>query len=332
MYNFLILSLFSGMIELGTVFLGIHLNAPIPVIISLPLYYQLGNLMMNYIPKKKQICIVMSITVLILSIFSRTNYYYLSLTVQLIFSSFCIQITRDKHKKNCPTWLKRSFRITGFALSPLMLFEKGQLILITSITFCLFLLFHSSDVLSHQKPKNNEISFVMIFHQVHYFAYTYIMPIYLFQITQNYMISASIFAITWIIYLLPQTIAEKYNMRNYKKIFLGCHTLLALCMGSMTLSFYKEKQLLLLLFWLLTGLGGGSVFCIKHLTQKYKSIDMDLSENIGHVLGPLIAIIICAIFPNKEATLLTAFSCVSVIITLILATFNIQKENINHYE
>lgn len=40
--------------------------------------------------------------------------------IQVMAASMCIQMARAAQKNNCPAWLKRSFRIGGFVLSPVM--------------------------------------------------------------------------------------------------------------------------------------------------------------------------------------------------------------------
>jgi len=93
---------------------------------------------------------------------------------------------------------------------------------------CLIFLLNSSDTLDldqSRKTKSNQLSYVMIFHQAHYFVYTYIMPIYIFQITRSYIWTAIAFAIIWIVYLIPEEVEKKYKI-NYKKMFFVCHTFL----------------------------------------------------------------------------------------------------------
>ncbi len=326
MYSFLLLSSLSGIVELGSVFLGIHLGVPIPKVISFPLFYQLGNLMMNIIPNKRSVRITLSIIIVILTIFSSTKCEYISLSIQLALTSFCIQAARNTYKKKCSVSLKRIFRISGFLFSPLMLLFNGQLVIIVSAIICLILT--QKNVVSltpHPNYDCKTISFVMIFHQMHYFVYTYIMPIYLFQITNSYIISGIAFAVTWVVYILPQTIASKYNLTCYSFMFFVCHSFLAICMLMMALASLQENYLLVLLFWLLTGLGGGSVFCIKNLSNRYSQINMELSENIGHSIGPVIAIVLCTLFPEKEVTYLSFASFGFVLIALTIATA-IRKE------
>lgn len=156
------------------------------------------------------------------------------------------------------------------------------------------------------------------------------MPIYLFQITNSYIISGIAFAITWIVYILPQAIASKYNFTCYTLMFFVCHAFLAICMGAIALSSLEGNYGLVLIFWLLTGLGGGSVFCIKRLSNKYSQTSMELSENIGHSIGPAIAIILCMIFPSKEITYLSFTSFCFVLTALIIAAVITQKEKYNN--
>lgn len=331
MYYFLLLSSLSGIVELGSVFLGIYLGFPTPMVFLFPLFYQLGNLMMNIIPQKKTIYVTLCITIIALTIFSSTKYFLIPLAIQFALTSFCIQAVRDTQKKKCPVLLKRIFRISGFILAPITILFNGQLVMMICATVCLIL---APKISIHSNPRQDcvskPISLVMIFHQMHYFVYTYIMPIYVFQIINSYIVSGIAFAITWIVYLLPQAIASKYNFTCYTFMFFVCHAFLAICMGAMALSSLEGNCGLVLVFWLLTGLGGGSVFCIKRLSNKYSQTSMELSENIGHSIGPAIAIILCMIFPGKEITYLSFTSFGFVLAALIIATLIIQKEKNNN--
>lgn len=336
MFNFLILSLFSGVIELGAVYIGIVHKLPMHLIIILPLFYQTGNLMMSLIPPKPSLNIILAGIVCFLSLaYCRYPTLWI-LAIQLAFSSYCIQLTRAQHKSICPTWLKRSFRIAGFALSPIMLLGDGQLILPLSMLLCVFLVY--KDIIAQSKDKKIirgketkviGISMVMIFHQMHYFVYTYIMPIYIYQMTGNIIISGLIFSATWVVYLLPQTFAEKFNIINYKKIFFICHIFLGLCMACIAISAYFNKIMYVLFFWLLTGFGGGSVFCIRYLSKKYEFTDMDFSENIGHFFGPLVAVVLCFLFTEHIFAILPFISCIFVIVALIFSLYIVKEA---HYE
>lgn len=331
MYCFLILSFLSGIIELGSVYLGVNLGLPLHQIIALPLFYQIGNLMTNVLPKKES-----SGTIFVVGVGLLTAAYYLYssfsiLAIELIGSSYCIQLARARYKSTCPTWLKRSFRIGGFTLSPVMTFGNGQIVILFSMLFCLGLIFATTKFQKFEKSENAEhgkigISSIMIFHQMHYFVYTYIMPIYVYQLTASAFLSSLAFSATWVIYLIPQTIAENLDCVNYKKMFFFCHLFLGLCMGVMAVSVYFHKTAIVLVAWLLTGLGGGSVFCISHLCKKYESLSMDFSENIGHFLGPLVAVVLCYIIEESAIVFLSSVSAIFVIIALTISLYIMRKE------
>lgn len=331
MFNFLILSFLSGVIELGVIYLGIVQNFSIYLIIMLPFFYQMGNLMISILPKRKTLDAIFSWTVCFLSIIYYIYPNFGILAIQLAFSSYCLQLMRVHHKSSCPAWLKRSFRIAGFALSPIMIWGRGQVILLLSSLFCIFLINKDAIVQGENKKMFQKwnvqitgISMVMVFHQLHYFVYTYIMPILVYKMTESIITSSLVFSVTWIVYLLPQTIAEKLNITNYKKMFFFCHLFLAACMATIAISAYFCNTTIVLLFWLLTGFGGGSVFCIKYLCKKYESINMDFSENIGHFVGPLIAAYFCHMTTEYIFVVLPAISCFFVIIALILSIHTVR--------
>lgn len=333
MFNFLILSFLSGVIELGAIYLGIVQKLPVYLIIMFPLFYQTGNLMVSILPKKISLDVIFAVIGFFLS---AVNYIYPNLgilPIQLALSSYCIQIVRARHKSSCPAWLKRSFRIAGFALSPIMIWNRGQIIFLLSSLFCIFLINkdviaqgENKKIIQERKAQITGISIVMVFHQLHYFVYTYIMPIFVYEMTESIIMSSLAFSVTWIVYLLPQTIAERLNIADYKKMFFFGHLFLAVCMATIAISAYFYDTTIVLLFWLLTGLGGGSVFCIKHLCKRYESIDMDFSENIGHFIGPLVAVFFCYMTTKYVLIVLPAISCFFVIIALIVSLYVINKE------
>ena len=338
MISFLVLSLLSGVIELGGIYLGITWDLPNHSIIMLPLFYQVGNLLTSILPSKTSGSIAVIGTVCLLCGIYNWHPSFWILAVQLALCSYCIQIVRLQNKSVCATWLKRSFRIAGFALSPIMCLKDGQAVILLSIMLCVFSLVKEvlfQKVGNESSPRKEhrpaKISMVMVFHQLHYFVYTYIIPIYVHQKTGSIAISALLFSLSWVIYLAPQTIAEKLHIVHYKTMFFCCHIFLGLCMAAISISAHFDSMGMVLLFWLLTGFGGGSVFCISHLYKRYASINIDFSENIGHFLGPVIAIFLCHGADGNIFAILPAVSCLFVMMTLLFALYVIRKEG-KHYE
>lgn len=75
-----------------------------------------------------------------------------------------------------------------------------------------------------------------------------------------------------------------------------------------------------LVLWILTGLGGGTVFCIEKIFKKiniYNKYSIDTSENYGHVAGLISGILIFNFFKSYEATII--FSSLCALLTAFLA-------------
>jgi len=194
MIIFLIMSFISASLELGTVFYGLNTQLPVYDIVLLPLFYQIGNFMMSIkvIPDRKKTYLSISAVSFILCAVNFVHFTYLSFAVQLVLCSFCLQKAREMCKKNsCPKMIKRLFRTMGFAASPCIMLLNGRFILVitfvaTLISFCVFMGIEDSrkDTTVHSK-KIRGTAFIMIFHQMHYFTYAYIMPIYFYHVLLN---------------------------------------------------------------------------------------------------------------------------------------------------
>lgn len=148
----------------------------------------------------------------------------------------------------------------------------------------------------------------MVFHQMHYFSYCYVLPCLFYLMLKDYgysdisacLIAAFMFAFSWVVYLMPQWISEKSTKKiNYFQIFLAGHSILALIMLAMSWLSYMKMYTPLVILWCLTGFGGGTVFCIQHLSTEYEKTDLKFSEDIGHALGTIFSIGICCCFDDN---------------------------------
>lgn len=334
MLFFLLLSFLSGTVELGAVYLGITMQQPVYIIMLFPLFYQIGNVLMDIIPRKKTLHVWFLIIVGVLIVINSLHFSYYLFCIQLLCSSYCLQLYRLKYKKKCPTWLKRCFRIGGFAASPIMTIFHGQIVFSLVFLLCLSVHLVSKEVTNateiteynDAQDERKHLSTVMLFHQLHYFVYTYVMPIYMFRLSGSIILSALSFSITWVVYLLPQVLTDKYRLKNFRIIFFCCHLFLLLCLVLIGVGFCTNNPVVALAGWFFTGLGGGSVFCISHLTRYYETIKMDYSENLGHFGGPFIAFILCRIYLDDAPNILPFVSAMCVFLALLFALNAIMRE------
>ncbi len=317
MVHFLALSLLSGALELGSLFYALEIQAPIPLLF--PLVYQMGNLLFLpafVTPRRAQGLCILGLALAV----PRTPDLFLP---ALLAASLCIQAARAEQKSACPTWLKRTFRIGGFLFSPLTAMLPG-LIMACCLLTAWTALAHGKE--SHATGGTSLLP-VMMFHQMHYFVYAYIMPAWVLGRTGSLLAAAVSFALTWVVYLIPQIVAERAKHISYCAMFFACHGFLLFVMAAMCITAALDWPWVLMTLWVLTGLGGGSVFCIQELTPACRNTDMTLSESAGHVLGCLTAVCLSRIVPGRlMIPVLTGSSCVFVGLTLLSAWKMAKRE------
>lgn len=325
---FLFLSLLSGVLELGSVWYAWNTGFSTTGILLFALLYQTGNLLC--IPRlvTRRSIAALGIAGLLLSAGNLFLNSLVLLGVEIVIASLCIQAARSKHKSQCPAWLKRTFRIAGFLLAPVFIVSP-RLSAALCLSAATAAALSGRQDMPHQVndvQKPTSLSLVMLFHQMHYFTYTYIMPLSIASLTGSIMAGAISFALTWVVYLLPQTLAEYCGNTAWRRMFFIGHGFLALVMAGLGAAFSLGNTIAVMVFWMLTGLGGGTVFCIKHLTRRYETMDMTFSENLGHTLGPLTAILAINVLTGQETVILPAISCAFVCLTLIFATLIVRRE------
>lgn len=321
---FLLLSLLSGTLELGTLYLAYISGASAWQLFVLPMCYQLGNLLsvLGTVTCRRARALgtgAVGAAVTILLFPGKVPFI-----AAVSLSSLCIQAARSNRKADCPTWLKRTFRIGGFLLAPIMARLPGAV-----LTLCLLLpaaALWTCPPEQQARAARSPMVPVMVLHQMHYFVYTYIMPAWVCAKTGSLALSAAAFALTWIVYLIPQVTAERMGGILPRRTFFICHTFLAVAMGVMCLGAAADSIAPLCTAWILTGLGGGSVFCIKDLTASCRETDLTLSENVGHVLGTACAIPVSVAAQNASVAALTGSSCLLVCLTLLSAANLCRKE------
>lgn len=317
MVYFLALSLLSGALELGSLFYALEVQAPVPLLF--PLVYQLGNLL--FLPalvtsrRARGLCLLG----LALALPGSPGLFLPA----LLAASLCVQAARAEQKSACPAWLKRTFRIGGFLFSPLTAMLPG-LILACCLLTAWAALVRGREV---PAPVDTTLLPVMVFHQMHYFVYAYIMPAWVLNRTGSLLAAAAAFALTWIVYLVPQAAAERAKHISHRAVFFTCHSFLLLVMAAMCAAAALDRPWTLTALWVLTGLGGGSVFCIQKLTSACRNADLTFSENVGHALGCLTAVCLSCTVPGRlMIPVLTSSSCTFVGLALLSAWKAVRRE------
>lgn len=306
---FLILSFISGFIELGVIFLAIDYSMSILQIIGVGLAYQIGNIIPNPIRINKLYAIMSSIiSICILCGSLLYGIRYILFFISIICMSSNVQLIRCVVKENISTTLKRSFRIAGFFISILISIELMIIVnIIILIIICRSTIENKKIIIL--KPRIKKMSIIMIIHQIHYFSYSYFLIILLRNIMlECTLMSISItFILGWISYI---SISHFLRKDKYKIYFILGHTFLAIILLLMSYT-YNSNELIVL--WVMTGLGGGTVFCVKKVDlltkDKLNNDDLVFAENIGHILGVVVGMLAYALTNSIRIPIVVAAIC-----------------------
>lgn len=336
---FLMLSTITALLECGPVFLGICLGYSPGQLLSLCLAYQFGNLFP--VPFRLPRNALMGITflaaiLLVLAGFSTELplLQWILYLAGLMLLSCTTQSIRAKIKGQAGTVKKRLCRVAGFFLAPLMSYIPHLILLIC----CLIVLsalrhtpekaFRSDTVsISCNIVLKNSCYKIMLWHQLHYFIYAYAMILLVYDRTNKPFGTMLLFAGTWLTYLMteplltrihPNLLGRLSSRSLYTAIILGGHSFLLFLL----LLIPNVSTISLIILWILTGFGGGTVFAITALCKQsaaYEKKHLELTENIGHFAGTAFAALFGALFPQNLSSLsYVSALCVIVVLALTL--------------
>jgi hypothetical protein len=303
---YLALSALSGFLELGGVAIPIRENGAFLEALAIGACYQFATVIADTVSfGRKGYCLVLTLGF----IFSLLTLKWHSLIFgAIILMGITIQLLRDATGRvsNVASWKKRVARIVGFSSAGffdrnLLAGIGGVLAVLTVFAFSLVKLPVQKAPL-RQRLRGGKISIVMMIHQSHYFAYAYTVPFIFISIHKLLGFKfAGAYALGWLTYTFAF------------RVFDAGRPLISLVIGHLLTSasllmmyVYAENLWLFLLISLISGLGGGTVFCITVLRRRWgeEKVDMTVWENWGHVIGVLLAIFVVALGQDPTSCLI----------------------------
>ena len=347
---FLILSAMTALLECGSIFLGKCLGYSPGGILTLCLAYQFGNLFpIPFCLRKKALLngTYLAFVLLCIARFldTRPPFQWTFYLIGIMTLSCAMQSVRSEMKAQTSTDRKRTARIVGFALAPVMMYAPC-LILSVCCLIVLFSLKHTIQASASDSRLsaffkamvNNDCCKIMLWHQLHYFIYAYAMILVAYQIIGKPFLTMLLFACTWLTYLLTEPVI-KYVCRCCPKLIYDAKSL----SGNTTIIVIGHTFLLLILLllpnvsggvfiplWILAGFGGGTVFAISALCRQsstYRKEYLTFTENIGHFAGTAVAVLWISLFPQniRHISYLSAI-CVFIVLLLSIKKYLSRKE------
>lgn len=306
--GYLLMSYISGFLELGAVIYAIRSAQPLYLVAVMGLAYQLGALVKG--PFKLgawQYCAILAAS-LVIAFFSQSSPSLLFLAVMLL--SVGIQGVREILSKlgKVSTPVKRLSRVAGFACSGL--FSPQCLPAMAGLSLLVTVLLGEQ---AEQVCRTNRewgfrptpLGWLMTIHQSHYFSYAYVIPVLLVcGHGVDSKVAGFLFCIGWFSYILAQKV---FGERALVFTFAAGHVLASLCLLGLFL-WYDQSLLVVLALWFLTGFGGGTVYCLRRLSEKSTTdkSDLDQWENLGHILGVILSIFVLVLSTPRQAFLVAS--------------------------
>jgi len=205
------------------------------------------------------------------------------------------------------TFIKRVSRVLGFALSgffSLPVFIGLACIVVTVLIVLRRQIDSVNFLIIANKWRPNFIEFTMLVHQSHYFTYAYFIPFLFFQgHAIDFSLLGPLFCIGWISYSLTPIIFGKQP--TIRTLVIG-HLLASATL--FMIFWFSRSFTYVTLAWFFSGFGGGTVFCLTklHKQEADNESDLDLWENIGHITGLIISLLIILISGRLNNVFLAA--------------------------
>lgn len=311
---YLILSFLSGVFETGVFTAGL-IGFGISMGLALALAYQVGCLARNPLRLSLKGAACTLCCSLPLLLVSRDSIWAM-LTVTALMSAG-VQGAREwllPVRTTVPISTKRIVRVSGFVCGIMGGFAIGlSLLAYVSVAASLAVLPMAVRqvrkvpwVSLNRRFTSGSCGWIMLFHQIHYFAYAYVLLAILFApesqcsgepILWQPLKASGWFALGWFSYISGKwLLKEKLKMSALPAAITG-HLWVASCLICMAL--FHEHHFVLGLAWVLGGFGGGSVYALKELAKENACIaDLELWEHWGHVIGVSLSLASILIFPR----------------------------------
>ncbi|MCX6632361.1 MAG: hypothetical protein NTW28_32530 [Candidatus Solibacter sp.] len=311
----------SGFIELGGVMFAARRGLPIPSVIAFGLTYQLGALFQN--PMELTGRQYRGMVAVAAAAACASFWDFRLLWISLLLLGAGLQGLREEAVRRAPvgTLQKRIARIAGFSvagwLNPALVIASSLSIILIAAVLRRWPNQADQTTRPVRRPNLSLFACVMVLHQMHYFAYCYALPILFLRVHGLNPVSAALaFAIGWISYsFAPSVLARVPTLTVVVAGHVGVSAMLLFAASNL------HNLPMLLAAWFASGFGGGTVFGIRRLAVEWRTGDtkatLDMWENVGHVLGVLLAICLTLVASRVDILFLAAAGLASAVASIL---------------
>lgn len=314
----------SSLAELAPIVTLLHHGASLSLILAAGLAYQTGGAMARWLPGKRSSWSVAILLAGALITFTPVGHGAWFLAIAAL--AWGLQSARRHHARARPdespsTAQKRAARVVGFVGAAIIPFWVSVAAILACTLAACALRFENASAL-RPRLTGHPVEAVMILHQTHYFIYCYGLLLILSELAGGPNYVGLWFGLGWLTYLSAERLWS--SMPLSRALILG-HIFVALTLTG--LAVFGRESWSAVTLWVLTGLGGGTVYCLSglHRSTGGSPEALDLAEDIGHVGGAAIALT-AALVVGLDAWALAGLGGLLALATIIL--FAAKRSNL----
>lgn len=298
----------ASLLELGPIAGLLYWHQGILPVLAAGLAYQVGNLMPRpaVITGRLAIGIAASLgaTLLLFIPLAHPLWFFAIAVLSWTLQAVRRNITAKEGSDLPTTAQKRGARVAGFVVATLTPMPIWLALVLLAIAVTLPLVHPRTDSISRDRRiVGHRLEWTMLFHQTHYFSYAYAVPLLVASPALGGVPLTGVwFAFGWVSYLSAETLWRRLPPFP---VFIGGHLFLTIVLVLLTLM--SAAPWVSVALWILSGFGGGTVYCLAllHKRERLPHTNLERAEDAGHLLGVTFALA-CVYFLNWSANLLPA--------------------------
>ena len=354
---FALIMISTGILEYGWIFNGIGHALPLYEILCCPLAYYLGKMFPKPVTLPKTVLNIMAVISLIITILSpllkmpvMTNF------IRILLLSIVIHSMKDGFQQNANSFFKRLLYAIGGIMSILAVDIPDILFLLIGITALIGLQgydikilmsdqeeyedyfdvkiyrtnrYHQSFGITHGKSRGG-YSAVMLFHTLCYYCYIHISLIAILSTFDSFhtfsgneilLFVFGILAIFFspLFFRVDNTVTPIFYIGNI------------IVFSILIIMSFLEVNSVFVTLYLLSVMGKGMDCTITKKsmrTNKFDETSMNISQNIGYILGIVMAVIISMTFADTAQTIMLILGAISIVLSMLCMLLTELKQRI----
>lgn len=285
----------ASLLELGPIAALLYQGHDITAVLLAGLAYQVGNAAPRPLQHPLALGVIALAAALVLYLASPASASWLTAIAALSWTLQAVRRNVAAQSAPTPTAHKRVARVAGFILATLAPMAVWLALTLAGLALALTRMRKGAAAEADVGTKAwTHLEWTMVAHQTHYFSYAYAIPVLIADPLLGGVGAAGFwFACGWVSYLSAETLWRRFPLRT---VFVTGHLCLAAILALLTLT--SGAPVLSVVFWILSGFGGGTVYCLTQLQKNNCGApgQLERAEDVGHLFGVALALGAVSVF------------------------------------